>query len=201
MSRAVVLGAVAAVGAVPLTVALSDAHLRDAPLLMVVSTATAALAVAALALQPWLAALGPRAARLRDHTVLGVVAVGLVLVHIGALVVTEPDDALFALSWNGPTRARMALLATLLLLAAAVLGILRRRLRWDAASWRILHGALAALAVALGVGHAVLTDGALDEEGTAVLLTLGILGVGGVAARLRRTLRILVRPASDGPVR
>lgn len=126
--------------------------------------------------------------RVREHGVLGLVVVGLVLTHIGALVVSEPGDALFAMSWNGPTRARMALLATVLLLATAGLGLLRRRLRLDALSWRVLHASLAALSIGLGVGHAVLTDGALDEEGTVVLLTLGIVGVSGAVTRLVRTV-------------
>lgn len=188
MRRGVVLGGVAAVAGVPFSIALGDAHLSDAPALMVLSTATAAMSVGAMAVQPWLTALRPRVTRLREHGVLGLVVVGLVLVHIGALLVSEPDDALFAMSWNGPTRARMALLATVLLLATAGLGVMRRRLRLDAVTWRVLHASLAALSIALGVGHAVLTDGALDEEGTVVLLTLGIVGVGGAVTRLVRTL-------------
>jgi predicted ferric reductase len=188
MKRGVVLGGVATTAAVPLAVALGDAHLSDAPALMVLSTATAAMSVGAMAVQPWLTALRPRRTRVREHAVLGLVIVGLVLVHIGALLASEPADALFAMSWDGPTRARMALLASLLLLATAGLGVLRRRLRIDTMTWRILHAVVAALGIALGVGHAVLTDGALDEEGTVVLLTLGIIGVGGAVTRVVRTV-------------
>ena len=55
-------------------------------------------------------------------------ALALVLIHVGALFVLAPDDALFAMSPDGPTRARMALLATIALVAVVLVGALRRRL-------------------------------------------------------------------------
>ena len=63
-----------------------------------------------------------------------------------------------------------------------------------ATTWRILHAYLATLVLVLGVGHAVLTDGALDGAGTPVLLALGAVGVLGVGGALvadvrRRRLR------------
>ena len=53
-------------------------------------------------------------------------ALALVLIHVGALFVLAPDDALFAMSPDGPTRARMALLATIALVAVVLVGALRR---------------------------------------------------------------------------
>jgi hypothetical protein len=50
-----------------------------------------------------------------------------------------------------------------------------------ATTWRILHAYLAALVIVLGFGHAILTDGALDGAGTAVLLLLGGAGLLTVA--------------------
>ena len=119
--------------------------------------------MSALVLQPLLAGRG----RLALHQILGVVALGLVLTHVGALLILAPDDALFAMSPDGPTRARMALMATVALVAVVLLGVLRRRLPLAGATWRILHGFLATLVILLGFGHAVLTDGALDGPGTA----------------------------------
>ena len=55
------------------------------------------------------------------------------LVHVGALVIESPGDAWFAMSPDGPTRARMALIATIALVLAVALGVLRGRLR--ATSW------------------------------------------------------------------
>ncbi len=70
------------------------------------------------------------------------------------------------------------------------LGALRNRLPLGAGTWRVLHAYLAAVVIALGVGHAVLTDGALDDAGTVVLIGLGALGLLGIpAAHVARTRR------------
>ena len=130
-------------------------------MLLVVSTLAACLAVAALAVQPWLTRR-----RVGVHVRVGGIVAVLVALHVVALFVEDPDDALFSMSPDGPTRARMALFATVLLVVVTLLGVLRRRLRWSPATWRFLHGSLAALVVVLGVGHAVLIQGALDGWGT-----------------------------------
>ena len=184
--RVALLAAAALLLALPLVLALTDAHLSGQPAALVISTAAAALAVSALVLQPLLAGAG----RLRWHRVLGAVALGLVLVHLGGLFVVGAEDTLFALSLDGPTRGRMATLATAALIAVVALGVLRARLPMAGATWRILHGFLAALVIGLGFGHAVLTDGALDGIGTPLLLafaTVALLGVlSAFAARRRR---------------
>jgi predicted ferric reductase len=173
-----------AVAAVPSAIALTDGHLATGPAALVVSTLAATLAVSALALQPFLAA---RDGRLRWHRVLGTVAFTLVLAHVGALYVVSAEDTLFALSLDGPTRARMALIATIALAVVVILGAGRARLPMSTTTWRVLHAFFAALVVILGVGHAVLTDGALDGVGTPVLLALGVAALGGIAyAGLRR---------------
>lgn len=165
-----------------MTIALTDVHLSSAPASLVLSTAAGALAVAVLALQPLLAMMGPR---IGWHRALGLVALALVLAHVGILLVTETDDALFAMSPDGPTRARMALLGTLALVAVVVLGVGRERLPLTPVGWRILHAYFAILVVVLGVGHAVLTDGAMDGAGTSVLLALGAVALVGIAAANR----------------
>jgi len=173
----------------PLLLALTDAHLASASAALIVSTAAAALAVSALAVQPLLAGSG----RLRWHRVLGATALVLVLVHLGGLFVESPKDTRFALSLDGPTRGRMAALATFALIAVVALGVARARLPMSGPSWRILHGFLAVLVVGLGFGHAVLTDGALDGFGTSVLLAFATVALLGIAsayvARTRRAGR------------
>ena len=176
--RRLALAAGLVLAAVPAALALSDRHLAGASAALVVSTTAGALAVSALVAQPLLAGLG----RIRPHQALGAVALALVAVHVGALFVESPEDARFALSPDGPTRARMALFATVALVAVVALGALRRRLPLAPATWRILHGYLAAVVIGLGFGHAVLTDGALDGLGTTVLLAFGAAGLLGVAA-------------------
>jgi len=183
------IGLVAAAGtvvALPLSLALSDRHLADASTALILSTVAGTLAASALAMQPLLA----RRRRIARHQLLGAVVLGLVLVHVGALFVESPADAWFALSPDGPTRARMALIATVALLAVVALGALRSRLPLAPATWRLLHAYLAVVVIALGIGHAVLTDGALDDGGTVVLLACGAIGLLGVpAAHLARTRR------------
>ena len=175
----------AAVVATPV-LALTDRHLDGASAALVASTATAAVAVPLLALQPLLAGTG----RVRRHRLVGAIALGLVLGHVAALFAESPEDARFALSPDGPTRARMALFATLALIGVVALGAAAPRRRAPSGTWRVLHAYLAAVAIALGVGHAVLTDGALDGAGTGLMLGLGAAGLIGVpAAHLARTRR------------
>ena len=181
-----------AVSVVPAVIALTDGHLATGPTALVVSTLAATLAVSALALQPFLAALGGR--RLRWHRVLGSVAFGLVLAHVGGLYVVSAEDTLFALSPDGPTRARMALMATIALTVVVVLGAGRARLPVSTTTWRVLHAFFAVLVVILGVGHAVLTDGALDGVGTPVLLALGATALGGIAFAVTRRAHGLAPP-------
>jgi predicted ferric reductase len=182
MTRAALAGLVAVFAVPPPVLALSSDHLSREPALLVTSTTCAALAVGALAVQPLLAARGGRS--VHDHRLLGAAIVVLVLAHVLTLLILAPDDALFAMSPDGPTRARMALIATIALLAAAVLGVAGPRLPLSRTTWRIVHAYLAALVVVLGVGHAVLTDGALDGAGTPLLLGLGAVGVLGVGGAL-----------------
>ena len=172
---------------VPAAIALTDAHLAAGPTALVVSTLAATLAVSALAVQPFLVALGGQL--LRWHRVLGTVTFALVLAHVGGLFVVSAEDTLFALSPDGPTRARMALMATIALAVVVVLGAGRARLPLSTTTWRVLHAFFAVLVVVLGVGHAVLTDGALDGVGTPVLLVLGAAALGGIAAAAVRRAR------------
>jgi predicted ferric reductase len=185
--RTLALGAAAvALAALPVSLALTDRHLDGASTALVLSTVAGSLAVSALAAQPLLA-LGRRIVR---HQLLGSIALCLVLVHVAALFVESPEDTRFALSPDGPTRGRMALIATLALFGVATLGALRTRLPVSPGTWRVLHAYLAFVVITLGIGHAVLTDGALDGAGTVVLVSLGALGLLAIgAAHITRTRR------------
>ncbi|GAA4913376.1 hypothetical protein EV188_110153 [Actinomycetospora succinea] len=178
------VGAAAFGGVLLLVLALAAPHLDRASPALLVSTLTACVAVAALAAQPWLTRR-----RVGAHVRVGGVIAVLVAAHVVALLIESPDDALYSMSLDGPTRARMALFAMVLLAVVTLLGVLRRRLRWSAPTWRFVHGSLAGLVVVLGVGHAILIQGALDGWGTVVLLALGGLGVVGVVVRLVAVLR------------
>jgi predicted ferric reductase len=172
--------------AVMVWLTLSSTHLDAGPASLVVSAVTAAVATVLIAFQPVLALLArSRPVAWRGHWMLGLTAFVLVLAHVVALWVLSPDDVLFAVSPDGPTRARMAVLATASLVIVVVLGTVRRWSTVAPEAVQILHAFFASLALLLGVGHAVLTDGALDGPGTVALLLLAALGVAGVvAARL-----------------
>ena len=59
------------------------------------------------------------------------------------LALASARGELFPLSPDGPTRARMALIATCALLIAAPLGALRPSSRLSRTPWRFLHAYLA----------------------------------------------------------
>jgi hypothetical protein len=131
---------------------------------------------------------------------LGVLALVLVLAHAAALWVLSPEDVLFAISLDGPTRARMAVLATVSLVIVVMLGTVRRWGTVAPQTVQILHAFFAALALLLGIGHAVLTDGALDGPGTVALLVLAALGVAGIAAARATNHRATAAPRPGGVV-
>lgn len=174
--------AAALVVAAPVVLALGSDHLDGAQGLLVTSTLAGALLTGGLAVQPLLVACGS----VREHRMLGTALVALAAGHVGALFLLAPDDALFAMSPDGPTRARMALIALVALLLAALLAAVGPRTRWDRRTWRLVHAYLGLVVVVLGVGHAVLTDGALDDAGTPLLLGLGALGAAGIATAVGR---------------
>lgn len=183
--------AIAAV-AFPVGVALTSRYAQAASVALIVSLVASTIALGVIAVQPVLAA----ARKIQRHQFFGVIALVLVLVHIAALFLESPDDLLFALSPDGPLRARMALIATIALTLMATLGALRPRLRWHPTTWRILHAYLAVVVIILGFGHALLTDGALDGPlGDNLIIGLGLFGLAGAAAAqwARRTRR--ARPA------
>lgn len=170
--------------------ALGSRYLQAAPPVLVVSTVSATVAVVVLCFQPVWALLAKRQPRAFGwHWPLGLVVLALVAVHVGGLVVLSPEDVAFALSLDGPTRARMAVLATAALVVVVALGVARRLLAWHGPEFAVLHGFFAAWAVLLGLGHAVLTDGALDGPGTVGMLALAALGTTGVVAARVRDVR------------
>ena len=156
--------AAVALAALPLVMALTDAYLRGRPgRADCLHRNRCACRVRACA-QPFLAARSRTAdpilsrRRLGWHRLLGMVALALVLLHVGALFAVEVEHTLFTLSPDGPTRARMAVIALAAMIAAVALGATRRSLPISNATWRILHAYLASVAIVLGIGHAVLTE-------------------------------------------
>lgn len=131
--------AAASTATVLVVLALVSDHLSGAGGLLVTSTLTGAVLTAGLAVQPLLV-VGGRG--VQEHRILGTGLVALAAGHVGALFLLAPDDALFAMSPDGPTRARMALIAIVALLLAATLAAIGPRTRWDRRTWRLVHAYL-----------------------------------------------------------
>ncbi len=119
------------------------------------------------------------------------------LVHVGGLYVVSAEDTLFALSPDGPTRARMALIATIALTVVVILGAGRERLPLSTTTWRVLHAFFAVLVVVLGVGHAVSPTARSTAWGRRVLLALGAAALSGIIyAAVRRARQLPARRSS-----
>lgn len=148
---------------------------RDA--IYVVAGFAGIVAMALMVVQPLLAAgylpgVTGRGSR-RLHMQVGALMVLSVLVHVGGLWITSPPDVIDALLFDSPTPFSVwGVLAMWALFAAALLALVRRRIRWLA--WRIWHAGLA-LAVVFGtVLHSVLVVGTMETY-SKLMLCIAIL--------------------------
>jgi predicted ferric reductase len=92
---------------------------------------------------------------LQFHRYISLVAFALVLVHPVILFIVQPETLQLLNFTTAPWRARMAVLATLALIALVVTTIWRQQLKIPYEPWRTSHGIFAVLAVGLGLGHAI----------------------------------------------
>ena len=84
------------------------------------------------------------------HRYLGAFALGLVIVHVGLIVVHDPGQVRLLVPWSGTAPSRAATAATLALLGLPVIHRLRSR---HYEPWRWLHTGLAAAALVLAGLH------------------------------------------------
>ncbi len=92
----------------------------------------------------------------RFHRHISIVAFLLILAHPLILFLAEPAEYLPLLAvWDAPARAVMAWAALLGLVAIVVSSIWRIRLGLSYEAWRVLHGILAIIILALALGHAL----------------------------------------------
>lgn len=92
---------------------------------------------------------------LQFHRLISLVACGFILIHPILLFIAEPETLQLLNFLAAPWRARAAVLATLALLTLIVTSVWRQQLKIPYEPWRTLHGILAVIAVALGLGHAL----------------------------------------------
>jgi predicted ferric reductase len=112
---------------------------------------------------------------LQFHRYISLVAFALVLIHPLILFVVQSETLQLLNFFTAPWRARMAVLGTLALIALVITTIWRQQLKIPYEPWRTLHGVLAVLAIALGLGHAIAVGNYLGLFWKAVLWTVIIL--------------------------
>src|SRR4051794_4001540 len=99
-----------------------------------------------------------------------------VVLHVVLLMVDDPARLRLLEFWSAPTRARLAVAATLALAGLSATSLLRARLRLSYEGWRRVHLALGLVLVVGGAAHAFLVGHYL-AAGLLRGRTVGLLGL------------------------
>ena len=190
-ARAAAIWAIlAAALAVPLAVAAASPQLAWRDPVYIAAGFSGVIAMGLLLLQPLLAGgylpgLPMRRGR-RLHFWVGIALVAAVVVHVLGLWLTSPPDMVDALLFRSPTPFTVwGVVAMWAVFAAALLAMLRRRLRLRPRVWRPCHTALAAVVVTGSVVHALLIEGTMGTVSKAALCALVVAAAAKVMADLR----------------
>jgi predicted ferric reductase len=92
---------------------------------------------------------------LQFHRYTSIVAFIFLFIHPIILFIDNPQTLELLNFFQAPWRARLAVIATLALVALIITSIWRKPLKIPYEPWRILHGILAVVAVGFGLGHAL----------------------------------------------
>lgn len=115
------------------------------------------------------------------HRVVGAALVLAVVVHVVGLWITSPPDVVDALLFLSPTPfSAWGVIAMWAVFAAAMLGVLRRRMGSRLRLWRVLHSALAVVIVLGTVVHAVQIQGTMEPVSKGILTAAILLALGRV---------------------
>ena len=115
------------------------------------------------------------------HRVIGAALVLSVVVHVVGLWITSPPDVVDALLFVSPTPfSAWGVIAMWAVFAAALLGVLRRRMGSRLRLWRVLHSALAVVIVLGTVVHAVQIQGTMEPVSKWLLAGVLLLVLGRV---------------------
>lgn len=135
---------------------------------------------------PWFSAPGAR----RLHRWIGVSLLICVVLHVVGLWITSPPDVVDVLLFRSPAPFSIwGVIAMWSIFAAALLALMRARLRLPWYLWRRGHGMLATLAVVSTVVHALLIEGAMETYSKYVLSILAV----GITFKTMIDLRIWAR--------
>lgn len=146
------------------------------------------VAMALLLMQPLLVGgylPGLRGYRGRQvHRWIGSALVVAVLIHVAGLWITSPPDVIDALLFASPTPfSAWGVAAMWAVFAAAILAVIRRRLRRRA--WRLGHTTLVAITVIGSVVHAILIEGTMETVSKVALCLVVVLATVKVVVELR----------------
>lgn len=169
--------ALAAAIAVPTAFAATSPQLAWRGPVYIVAGLAGVAAMALLLVQPLLIAnVLPGLSALRSrhlHRWTGGLLVAAVVVHLAGLWITSPPDVIDALVFNSPTPfSPWGVVAMWAVFAAALLAVLRRRLRLSPRTWRLGHVALVTVTVIGSTVHALLIVGTMETVSKAVLCAL-----------------------------
>jgi predicted ferric reductase len=197
--RAILIwAALAAAIVVPLAVAATSPLLQWRQPVYIAGGAAGVIAMTLVLVQPLLAGgylPGLPAQRGRAvHRWTGLALVVAVAVHVAGLWLTSPPDVIDALLFRSPTPfSAWGVAAMWALFAAAFLAAFRQRFRIGPRIWKFGHTALAAVAVAGSVVHALLIEGTMGTVSKAVLCALVVAATVKVVFD-QRAWRLLSRP-------
>lgn len=130
------------------------------------------------------------------HRQISLVSFGLIVAHPIILFINSPQTLALLNLASAPWRARMGVSAVVLLMIMIAASLWRQKFKIDYSGWRIWHGILAILVVALSMAHIVLARHYLNLPWKQVLwITYGIFWVGLLAyVRLIKPWQLLRRP-------
>ncbi len=148
------------------------------------------VAMGLLLVQPLLAAgLLPGLEAMRGRRVHRWAGAGLVfalVVHVGGLWITSPPDVVDALTFTSPTPfSAWGVVAMWATFGAALLAVLRRRIRVRPTTWRRAHTSLAVVVVVGSVIHAFLIEGTMETVSKVALCLSVIAATGKALVELR----------------
>ncbi len=130
------------------------------------------------------------------HRQISFVALVLILAHPLLLFIFSPQTLALLNLFSAPWRARAGVTAVLLLLGLIGASIWRKPLKIEYTNWRIWHGVLATLVIALAIIHVVLARHYLNTPWKQALwITYGVFWVGLlVYVRVLKPILLLRRP-------
>lgn len=170
-------GALATAITVPIAAAAASPLLAWREPVYIAAGFAGVIAMALLLFQPllvggYLPGLSAHRGR-RLHRWIGSLLVAAVLIHVAALWITSPPDVVDALLFTSPTPfSAWGVIAMWAVFAAALLAVLRRRLRLRPRTWRFAHTSLALVTVIGSVVHAVLIEGTMETVSKVALCAL-----------------------------